>query len=215
VSRRIGLLVGVLSWCALVFAAHAQQPLPKTMLHVTFKLVAFGIAPDSFDAMPREVWRAGETHLRFEPPKDPASGTATIAVVAMPDVWQWDVASKRGRHSVDRSESKRVRFPVFVGESDAEIAAMEVGSESAWFDAHDAKSGGERTVGDVPCTLRVATIGEREVTLYLRKDGGQPYQVALFDGSRVFAVRYIARESDLPFDAKRFAPPSDVVFEDQ
>lgn len=204
------------AWAALLTvwsSAQAQQP--ATMFHARFQLVAFGIAPDSFEAKPRELWRSGTTHLRFEPAIHPETKTATYAVVVMPDVWQWDTATKQGTHVVDKGEAAKVRFPVFVAEQDPTIASLEMGSEVEWFAAQSATSAADVTIGDVACTVSQVKVGDREVTLYLRKDTKLPFQVALFDGTRVYAVRFLAYEPKLAFDPARFTLPKDIRFEER
>jgi hypothetical protein len=212
-SRRLRCVAALFAGLFVALVAHAAPP--TTMFHARFQLVAFGIAPDSFEAKPREVWRAGFSHLRFEPAIHPDTRSATFAAATMPDVWQWDIATKRGTHVRDTGDAPRVRFPVFVSETDPAIAELEMGREREWFAAQQAQSIGDRTVGDVACTASEVKLGERELTLYVRKDNGLPYQVALFDGKRVYAVRFLVYEPAVAFDPARFVAPKDVVFEER
>lgn len=180
-----------------------------------YRLIAFGLDPDSFAAKPRKVWRIGDSHLRYEEARNEETGTQTVAVIAMPDVWLFDAVSGRGKHRVDPGPSYRVRFPVFAGQSGDELADLEIGNEESFFEARNPEALDNVTVAGVECTHARVEVDGRQVSLYRRVADGRPLQVAMEVDGRVLAVRYIRYDADVPADMARFQPPAEVTFEEE
>jgi len=191
--------------------ARAEDP---KMVFMEYKVVAFGIAPDSFQAQPKKLWRVADTHLRLEEVKHPETGEQRLVIVAQPDVWVIDRIKGRGRHDVDPGPTYKVKFPVFTASGSDEIEALEMGREVEYFREHGAKEVGEKTVGDVKCTESMVEIAGRKLSLYTRKSDGLPFQVVVLIGDRALAVRYLRYERGLAVDKALFAPPAGVQIEE-
>ncbi len=183
---------------------------PASMMRLQYRLVAFGIDPGSFDGAVRSVWRVGDSHLRYEEPLNPATGTRLLAVVAMPDAWFIDMAAKRGTYRKDPGPTFKVRFPAFPPQFGEDISKMELGYEREWFDERKAADAGERTVQEVECRLLSVEADGKKATLFLRKADGLPYQVVVETAERAIAVRYVRYERGLEVDKALFQPPAGV-----
>lgn len=208
-SMRKLLLLAVL--CMAPFVARADEP---KMLHIEYQLVAFGLAPDSFGAQPKKLWRVADTHLRLEEVKNPETKEQRLVIVAQPDIWVIDRMTSRGRHEVDPGPTYKVKFPVFTADGADEILALEMGSEVEFFRERGAKEVGEKTVADVKCMESVMELAGRKISLYTRKSDGVPFQVAVLLGDRAVAVRYLRYERGLAVDKALFAPPAGAQIEE-
>jgi hypothetical protein len=181
-----------------------------SMTRIQYRLVAFGIDPNAFEGAVRSVWRVADSHLRYEEPLNPATGTKLLAVVAMPDAWFVDLAAKRGTYRKDPGPTFKVRFPAFPPQLGEDIAKMELGFEKEWFVERKAADAGERTVQEVDCKLQVVEADGKKVTLFERKSDGLPYQVVVETAERAIAVRFVRYERGLEVDKTLFQPPAGV-----
>jgi hypothetical protein len=197
--------------CAAPFAARADD---AKMIFLEYRLVAFGLAADSFPAQPKKLWRVADSHLRLEEVTNPETGTQRLVVVAEPDIWVIDRNSGRGRHEVDPGPTFSVKFPVFSADARDEILQLEMGSEAEFFRDHGAKELGDKTVAEVECTASQIEFAGRQVTLYRRKSDGLPFQVSVLVADRALAVRYEHYERGLEVDKDKFVPPQGVQLDE-
>lgn len=215
--RHIGVLGRAVAILSLVLAslsgggAHAAD---AKMGIFEYRLIAFGLDPDSHAAQPRKLWRVGDSHLRYEEARNAENNVQVAAVVAMPDVWLFDRVAKRGTHTIDPGPTYRVRFPVFAGQAGDLLADLEIGHEESFFAARDPKDLGRLTVAGVECAHSQIEVGGNKVTLYRRVADGKPFQVAIEVDGRVLAVRYLRYDVGMPADMALFRPPQDVAFEE-
>lgn len=200
---------------ALLATATAVRAADETkMTYIEYQLVAFGLAPDSFGAQPKKLWRVGETYLRLEEVVNPDNGEQRLVVVAQPDIWVIDRTAKRGKHERDPGPTYKVKFPVFTADGNDEIAKLEMGSEVEYFREKGAKDMGEKSVAGVTCIESALEVAGRKMSLYTRKTDGTPFQVVVTVGERALAVRYARYERGLAVDKKLFAPPAGVQIEE-
>lgn len=198
----------------LMTAAVAGAADEAKMIFVEYQLVAFGLAPDSFMAQPKKLWRVGDTHLRLEEGVNPDNNEQRLVIVAQPDIWVIELISKLGRHERDPGPTYKVRFPVFAGDPNDELTKLEMGSEAEYFREHGAKDMGERTIAGVTCKESAAEVAGRKLSLFTRKADGVPFQVVVTVGEKALAVRYLRFERGLAVDKSLFAPPAGVKIEE-
>jgi hypothetical protein len=198
----------------LMTAAVAGAADDPKMVFIEYQLVAFGLAPDSFMAQPKKLWRVGDTYLRLEEGLNSETNEQRLVVVAQPDIWVIERVGKRGRHERDPGPTYKVRFPVFAGDPNDELTKLEMGSESEYFRDHGAKEVGERTIAGVTCIESATEVGGRKLSLFTRKASGVPFQVVVTVGEKALAVRYLRYEPGLVVDKALFAPPAGVKIEE-
>ncbi|MBX9964145.1 MAG: hypothetical protein K2Y35_13880 [Burkholderiales bacterium] len=213
---RNGLRRAVLAVLAvlLVAAGAAGAADEAKMTYVEYQLVAFGLAPESFMAQPKKLWRVGDSHLRLEEAVNRETNEQRLIVVAQPDIWVIERISKRGRHERDPGPTYKVRFPVFAGDPNDELTKLEMGSEVEYFRERGAKDVGEKTIAGVTCNESATEVGGRKLSLFTRKADGVPFQVVLTVGEKAFAIRYLRFERGLAVDKSLFVPPAGVTIEE-
>jgi hypothetical protein len=199
------------AFCMAPFATHADD---TKMLYIEYQLVAFGLAPDSFAAQPKKLWRVGDTRLRLEEVINPQSREQRLVIVAQPNIWVIDRVVGLGRHEMDPGPTYKVKFPVFAADGADEITALEMGREAEFFRERGAKDMGAKTVAGVECTESMIELGGRKLSLYMRKSDGLPFQVSVLVGDKARAVRYLRYERGLAVDKALFAPPAGVQIEE-
>jgi len=213
--RRISSVLGRAALVGMLIVAAAASAADDTkMTRIEYQLVAFGLAPDSFMAQPKKVWRVGDTYLRLEEGVNPENKEQRLVIVAQPDIWVIERTSKRGRHERDPGPTYKVKFPVFAGEPNDELTKLEMGSEIEYFRDHGAKEVGEATIAGVPCIQSATEVAGRKLSLYTRKADGIPFQVVVTVGERALAVRYLRYERGLAMDKSLFVPPAGVQIEE-
>lgn len=190
------------------------QTADKKMTFIEYVLVAYEIAPESFEAQPKRVWRVEDSHLRFEEILNPANAEQKLVIVAQPDIWLINAAAKKGIHTTDPGPTYKVNFPVLTANDVPELALLEMGREKEFFAARKPKSSPEKLVAGIACTAQEITVNKRKLVLYSKKSDGKPFQVALELGERNVAVRYLKYETGLAADAALFKPPADVAIEE-
>ena len=113
----------------LLLAPFVAQAANETMLYVEYRLAGKKIAPDSFDAQVKKVWRVGDTLLRFEDAPNPATKVHGLIVVAEPDIWIIDRNSNTGQHTVDPGPVLKMHFPLLASEQSETLRELEFGHE--------------------------------------------------------------------------------------
>ena len=213
--RNIGkgwVYAGIAVLLTAVFPVEAADDAKMTFIE--YQLVAFGLAPDSFMAQPKKLWRVGDTHLRLEEVVNPETKEQRLVVVAQPDIWVIERTGKRGRHERDPGPTYKVKFPVFAGDANDELTKLEMGSEIEYFNSRGAKDAGEKNIAGITCKEVVAELAGRKVSLFTRKTDGLPFQVVVTVGERALAVRYLRYEAGLAVDKSLFVPPAGVQIDE-
>lgn len=199
-------------WCLAALTPVAAAD--REMLHIEYQIVAYGVDPGSFPAMPRRLWRAGPGMLRLEEPVDPANGEHRLVISALPDIWYIDLGLRHGVHGRDTSAKPAAHFPVFTVEPGDPLAALEMGAEVAFFAGHGARDAADKPVAGVDCSVQEVQLGDRQLALYRRKTDGMPVLVSVQAGEQVLGVRYLTYQTGVPLDPGLFVPPSDIEMEE-
>ena len=206
-SRLIG-LVAALGLCA---SGRAAEPPPIT------KIVArMIVAGETIAAKPKTMYLAGEKYARVEEELDTAADSQTLIVTNEPDSWVINLMNKTGRHMVDSGPEFVTHSPIFwttSGKPEPDFEDLEFGAEMKFFGQGRGRELKPRTIDGRKCKALSVKSGFHEVILLLDPKTEKPFQIDLIKFERLASsVRYVTYETNLPFDASLFQPPSDVQF---
>lgn len=187
----------------LPLASHAAE---EKMLYVEYKLVSDKIAPDSFDAQVKKVWRIGKTYLRFEDAPNPQTKIHGLIIVAEPDIWIADRNTSKAQHTVDPGPTYTIHFPLFASETSEKLRQLEFGREFDFFQENNARELPAEEVDGFKCKLYQLDLDDRLVTLYMKTDQ-TPLQVAVKSADYEYALRFLRYEPNRKADKALFQLP--------
>ena len=190
------------------FAVHAQD----RMLYVEYRVLSPQLPPSSAESQPRKLWLVGNKYMRFEDVPNPETNIHGLIIVAEPEIWIIDRKTNRGRRSVDPGPSYAVHFPMLATETSARLRQLEFGGELAFFQENGAREMASQVVDGVNCRVLAVQVDERELLLYLRKDG-RPFQITVKVDSGEYSVRILRYEPGSEADLSLFKPPVGVKFD--
>lgn len=193
---------------------------PKSLVSMTVRNVTPGLQASDPRAQPKRLWRKGEKFLRsleqpvvaqaLQDPKAPMARQALV-IVAEPDVWMIDMASREGRHSLDPGPVFEVRAPILSpGTAPPEFMALEYGCEAEFVAIRAPLA---RTVrwGGVDARVHTYTVGTASLAILLNDRTGEPQIVIhIRDGRPVTVISYDEYRQDQPDQPELFRPPADV-----
>lgn len=189
------------------FTAYAQE----RMLYVEYHVLSPKLPPSSAESQTRKLWLVGDKYMRFEDVPNPETNIHGLIIVAEPEIWVIDRKSNKGQRSVDPGPSYAVHFPMLATETSARLRQLEFGNEMAFFQQNGAKERASQVVDGVTCRVFALEMDERELLLFLRKDG-KPFQITVKAGSGEYSVRIIKYEPGSEPDLDLFKPPLSVKF---
>ena len=218
-SRMKAWLIGV-SLAGLACGAQAQpapstapaRPLcaPAKLTRMVVRNVSPELLAASAAAQPRTLWRQGAAYLRSEGSPDPARGVQAVVIIAEPDVWLINPASRTGEHRVDPGPDLNVRAPIQPRSPDlpAVLLTLEYGCEAEFVAAHAPRPLQVVAWGADNASLHVATAGEHEVSILMHAKHKTPLMLLYAKAKKpVFAIRYDEYRADLPERPALFTPP--------
>ncbi len=169
------------------------------------------IKEGSFEATSRKIWRIGFRYLRLEEAPDPANNIHGLIICNAPDTYIINKYTNSGQHIVDNSENTDVHASVFqMADLPKEIQELEIGHEKVFFGEHKIPSKGIKIIEGVACDVHQTTIKGFQLTLYKRKDNGNPFQVGIKKGDIAYDVRYNKYEINIAPDFKLFEVPQGI-----
>lgn len=203
-------ILAVTCMCALTSAADELQ-----MTKIVFRRMSPDIAPDSFAAKPRMLYRVADKYSRIEEPPHPEQGIHFLVITREPDSWTINLLDKTARHVIDAGPTFSARTPIVwvpkpsgQPDPDKEFQDLEFGNEVRFFRLHKARDMGLRKVEEKDCNALAIKSGGREVILLVDPATDKPVQMDFTkDGKPDFSIRYLSYETDLPFDPSLFEPP--------
>lgn len=198
----------VLLFLACGFAAHAQE----RMLYVEYQVLSPKLPPSSPESQTRKLWLVGDKYMRFEDVPNPETNIHGLIIVAEPYIWVIDRKSNKGQRSVDPGPTYAVHFPMLATETSARLRQLEFGGELAFFQQDGAKERAPQVVDGVSCRVFALEVDDRELLLFLRKDG-KPFQITVKADSGEYSVRILRYEPGLEPDLSLFKPPVGVKFD--
>jgi len=180
---------------------------PK-MFFAEYQYIHPDIKEGSFEATSRKLWRVGYKYLRLEEAPDPEQKIHGLIISNAPDSYIINKYTKSGKHIVDRAENTDVHAGVFQS-SDLpnEIRELEMGYENSFFLKRQATKIGITTIDSVECEMYQVTIKEYELTLYKRKDDGNPLQLGIKKENFEYKLKYLKYEKSVTPDFTLFEVP--------
>lgn len=194
---------------------------PKSLVSMTVRNVTPGLQASDPRAQPKRLWRKSEKFLRsldqpvvsqaLQDPKAPMARQALV-IVAEPDVWMIDMASREGRHSVDKGPVLEVRAPILgPGTAPPEFMSLEYGCEAEFVKVRAPLA--QRTVrwGGVDAGIHTYVVGTASLAILLDDRTGEPFIITYVrDGRPVTIIIYDEYRRDQPDQPELFRPPPDV-----
>lgn len=186
---------------------------PAKLTRMTVRNISPGLAAASPAAQPRTLHRRDSIYLRSEESPDPQRGQQVV-IVAEPDIWQVNLATRAGVHQVDPGPDLVVHAPILpvVPDMPPQLLTLEYGCELQFLQAAGAAE--PRQVvpwGADKAGLHVVEFGAHAVTILMNVRREAPLMLAyLREGKAVFAIRYDAYRADLPDNPALFQPPKNM-----
>jgi hypothetical protein len=194
---------------------------PKSLVSMTVRNVTPGLQASDPRAQPKRLWRKGEKFLRsleqpvfsqaLQDPKVPIARQALV-IVAEPDVWMIDMASREGRHSLDPGPVFEVRAPILnAGLAPPEFMSLEYGCEAEFVAIRAPVAQRAVRWGGVDAGLHTYTVGTASLAMLLNSRTGEPQLIVhVRDGRPVTIISYDEYRRDQPDQPELFRPPADV-----
>lgn len=194
---------------------------PRSLVSMTVRNITPGLQAADPRAQPRRMWRLGATYLRsLEQPvispalQDPKAPMArqSLMIVAEPDIWIIDTASRQARHSLDKGPVFEVRAPILpLGDTPLEFRTLEYGCEAEFVAVRAPIA--QKTVrwGGVDAAIHTYVVGTASLAILMDDRAGEPLMITyLRDQRPVLVIRYDEYRQGLPEQPELFRPPADV-----
>jgi len=104
------------------------------------------IAPDSFAAKPRMLYRVADKYSRIEEPPSPEQRVHFLVITREPDSWTINLPDKTAPHVIDPGPTFSARNPIIwvpkpsgQPDPDKEFRDLEFGNEVRFFRLHKAR----------------------------------------------------------------------------
>ena len=186
---------------------------PAGLFMAVTRNISPGLAATSPLAQPMTIWRLGSLYLRSEQQPDPVRGDQRLMIVAEPDVWIINQATRRGTHQVDPGPDFEVHAPILpVQGLPGEFLSLEYGCEREFVAKYAPAEQRAAPYGSIQAGLHVAGNNEHAVAILMDKKRNTPLLISyLRQGKPVFVVRYDQYRLGLPERPNLFQPPRGVV----
>ena len=194
---------------------------PRLLVSMTVRNVTPGLQASDPRAQPKRLWRKGGRFLRsldqpvisraLQNPGAPMARQA-LTIIAEPDVWVIDTASKEGRHSLDPGPVLEVRAPILPAGAPPEFMGLEYGCE-AEFVAVRAPTA-QRTIrwGGVDAGIHTYVVGAASLAILMDDRTGEPLMITYVrEGRALYVLRYDEYRQGQPDQPELFRPPADVM----
>lgn len=186
---------------------------PLQMFKATIRNISPGIAAADRAAQPRQLWRQGDRFLRSEESPDPVRGDLTVVIIAEPNIWAYNQATRQGRHTVDPGPSLVVKAPILPalpGMPDP-MRNLEFGCEAVFVATYAPQQ--QRLVpwGASQAALHAVTMGEHTVAVLMDTKRNAPLMLSyLRRGQPGLVIRYDEYRHGLPDRPALFQPPKNI-----
>ncbi|WP_296598279.1 hypothetical protein [Phenylobacterium sp.] len=194
---------------------------PRSLVSMTVRNVTPGLQAIDPRAQPKTLWRKGGRYLRsveepvvsaqLQDAKAPMARQALV-IIAEPDIWMIDTASREGRHSVDKGPVLEVRAPILPpGSAPPEFMALEYGCEAEFVSVRAPIA--QRTVrwGGINAGIHTYNVGSANLAILMDDRSGKPLMITYVRDNRpVSIIRYDNYERGLAEPPDMFRPPPDV-----
>lgn len=194
---------------------------PRSVVRMTVRNITPGLQAADPRAQPKTLWRKGGRFLRsieepvvsarLQDPKAPMAPQALV-IVAEPDIWMIDTASREGRHSTDKGPVLEVRAPILPpGSAPPEFMALEYGCEAEFVSVRAPVA--QKTVrwGAIDAGIHIYNLGAANLAILMDDRAGKPLLITYVNENRPMAiVRYDDYERGATEAPDLFRPPPDV-----
>lgn len=186
---------------------------PAKLTRMTVRNISPGLAAAAPSAQPRTLYRRDALYLRSEESPDPQRGQPVV-IIAEPDIWQINLATRTGVHQIDPGPELVVHAPILpVGPGmPPQLMSLEYGCELQFLQAAGAAEP-RQTVqwGTERAGVHVVEFGAHAVTILMNIRREAPLMLAYIrEGKPVFAIRYDTYRADLPDNPALFQPPKNM-----
>jgi len=194
---------------------------PRSLIRMTVRNVTPGLQAIDPRAQPKTLWRKGARFLRsIEAPvvsaqlqdaKAPMARQALV-IIAEPDIWLIDTASREGRHSLDKGPVLEVRAPILPpGAAPPEFMSLEYGCEAEFVSVRAPVAQKVVRWGGIDAGIHTYNVGAANLAILMDDRAGKPLLITYVNENRpVVIVRYDEYERGLPEPPDMFRPPPDV-----
>jgi hypothetical protein len=188
---------------------------PDRLTRMLVRNVSPGLAAASPAAQPRVMYRKGATFLRTEESPDPTRGQPVV-VIAEPDIWVFNTATRKGQHQVDPGPDFFVHAPILPLAADLPPAlrALEYGCELEFLKRHGADVAQQSIPwGEARATVHQVEFDEHRISMLLNQNRRTPLLVAYAKaGKAVFMIRYDEFRDDVTERPGTFSRPDRYEF---
>lgn len=183
---------------------------PAQLFRATIRNVSPGLQAGDPRAQPRQIWRKGNVYLRTVEQPMPPNGDQQVTIIAEPDIWLYNEATRTAQHTLDPGPVFEVHAPILPLAADLApiFRTLEFGCEMDFLAQHGARA--ERTLnwGGTPAGLYTVTSGDQSVVVLADEKRREPVMLSfLRQGRPLFVLRYDDYQHGLPDRPQLFAPP--------
>jgi hypothetical protein len=185
--------------------------LALVMTKMVVRLMGPGIAPGSFAALPKTIYRAGEHYARIEDPPDARQHVQKLTIIAEPDAYSVNLIDRKGTHAIDQGGPNDLHLPVVLPLDPQhklpELDRLEFGDELNFFEDNGAKKEAGPIVNGQPTDAY--KLGS--AVLVVRANTHVPIFLSWKTPEGTYRYEYIVYK-ELPFDPALFAKPKGIRF---
>jgi hypothetical protein len=189
---------------------------PTKMTHLIAQMSGPDIAPDSFAAKPKIMWRASNQYCRIDEEPDPEHGIHGKIIINEPDVWMVNLADSTARHIVDPGPTFNCKLPIFAFGQEmlkTKIADLEFGHEMEFLRKNGAqKADGPKLSFEV--NYYELQIDDWHLGVVEIAKIHAPLTIMLTRGDKQYVVKYLLWDDQVPIKVDLFAKPSGVKIEE-
>jgi hypothetical protein len=189
------------------------------MTKMVVQLQSPDVPAESFAAKPKTMFRVGTQFCRIEEEPDAEHGIYGVVIIAEPDAWLVNLATKTAKHMVDPGPTFNCRMPIFTGLPDLpddetkSLAGLEFGEELDFFKSKGAAPQQGMVLQTKQTVLYKLQFGDSTVALFTFGTPERPLAVAWNRGEK-HEIYWYSGYGQMDFDAKLFAKPEHVAIED-
>lgn len=196
--------------CGSAFAAN-----PDTMTKMDVRITGSGIAPGSYSALPKLIYRAGPKYARMEDAPYSKASIHKLTIIAEPDAYSVDLMGRTGTHAIDQGGPNDLHLPMVMPLDPMHrmgvLDGLEFGNELEFFtDAGAIKSPGP-IVNANPTDMYTLKVPGVQAVLITRAGANRPIFLTLKSKDGAYKYEY-SMYQNVPFDPALFTRPTGVKF---
>ncbi len=193
-----------------------QEKAPETMTKMVVRLMGPGIKPGSPAALPKTIYRAGDTYARIEDPPDARERVEKVTIIRGKEAYSVDLIDKRGTHTTTGTGAERglpVVLPLDPRRQLGKLDGIQFGDELSFFE----QAGAKKISGPI---INAKQTDEYELAtpsgparLIARKGSEVPVILSWRTRDGEYKYEYIQYET-VPFEASLFAKPAGIAWKE-